>query len=74
MKDYEILFKITYGLYAVCSGNSEEGNGFISNTVFQVSSKPAKFALGCSKNNFTAGMIEKQGNFSVSVSASPFFF
>jgi len=67
MKDYEILFKITYGLYAVCSGNREEGNGFISNTVFQVSSKPAKFALGCSKENYTAGIIEKHGNFTVSI-------
>ena len=67
MKNYEILFKITYGLYAVCSGSRSQGNGFISNTVFQVASKPAKIALGCSKDNYTAGIIEKYGNFSVSI-------
>jgi len=34
------FFKISYGLYIVSSGNKEKGNGFISNTVFQVTSEP----------------------------------
>lgn len=67
MIDIEAMFKITYGLYAVCSGDKDGGNGFISNTVFQVSSKPAKFAVGCHKNNFTSGIIVKNSCFSVSV-------
>ncbi len=67
MIDFNALFKITYGLYIVSSGNKEKGNGFISNTVFQVTAEPAKFAACCNKNNFTAGLIEKHGCFSVSV-------
>ena len=52
MIDLNALFKLTYGLYIVSSGNSDHGNGFISNTVFQVTSEPAKFAACCNKNNF----------------------
>ncbi len=67
MIDLNALSKITYGLYIVSSGNQENGNGFVSNTVFQVTSKPAKFAACCNKNNFTSELIEKYEHFSVSV-------
>ena len=67
MINFEALFKLTYGLYIVCSGNRQHGNGFISNTFFQVSSEPARFASCCNKDNFTAGLIQKAGAFSVGV-------
>ncbi|MEI8007409.1 MAG: flavin reductase [Bacteroidota bacterium] len=67
MINFEALFKISYGLYIVCSGDKVRGNGFISNTVFQVTAEPAKFAACCHKNNFTAVCIQRSGAFSVSV-------
>ncbi len=67
MIDHEALFKISYGLYIVSSGDKENGNGFISNTVFQVSSKPAKFVIACNKDNFSSEIIEKSRHFSVSI-------
>jgi flavin reductase (DIM6/NTAB) family NADH-FMN oxidoreductase RutF/rubredoxin len=67
MIDFEALFKISYGLYIVCSGDKDHGNGFISNTVFQVTSEPVRFALCCSKNNYTAEFIQKSKAYSVSV-------
>ena len=67
MINFESLFKVSYGLYIVCSGDRDRGNGFISNTVFQVTAEPVKFASCCSKNNFTCELIEKYGCFSVSV-------
>jgi flavin reductase (DIM6/NTAB) family NADH-FMN oxidoreductase RutF/rubredoxin len=67
MVNFDALFKISYGLYIVCSGDKNKGNGFISNTVFQVSSDPPKFAACCNKNNYTAELIQKHGAFSVSV-------
>lgn len=67
MIDLNALSKVTYGLYIVSSGNKENGNGFISNTVFQVSSQPVKFAACCNKDNFTSSLIEKYGYFSASV-------
>jgi flavin reductase (DIM6/NTAB) family NADH-FMN oxidoreductase RutF/rubredoxin len=65
--NFEALFKISYGLFIVSSGNKEHGNGFISNTVFQVTAEPAKFAACCNKNNYTADLIKKSGAFAVSV-------
>jgi flavin reductase (DIM6/NTAB) family NADH-FMN oxidoreductase RutF len=67
MIDYSALFRISYGLYIVCSGNREHGNGFISNTVFQVTSEPVKIAVTCSKKNFSADLIRQTGAFSISV-------
>lgn len=67
MINFEALHKISYGLYIVCSGSKEYGNGFVSNTVFQVASDPPKFAACCSKDNHTLGTIQSSGVFSVSV-------
>jgi flavin reductase (DIM6/NTAB) family NADH-FMN oxidoreductase RutF/rubredoxin len=67
MINFEALFKISYGLYIVCSGDKKHGNGFISNSVFQVTAEPAKFAVCCNKNNFTAEFIKRHNAFSVSV-------
>jgi flavin reductase (DIM6/NTAB) family NADH-FMN oxidoreductase RutF/rubredoxin len=67
MIDFTALFKISYGLYVVCSGDRTRGNGFISNTVFQVTAEPAKFAACCNKDNYTAEFIRKHQSFSVSV-------
>jgi len=67
MIDYNALFKVSYGLYIVCSGNKEKGNGYISNTVFQVTSDPPRFATCCNKENHTSDLIQSSGVFSVSV-------
>jgi len=67
MINFEALFKISYGLFIVSSGDKNRGNGFISNTVFQVTAEPAKFAACCNKNNYTADFIKKYNAFSVSV-------
>jgi len=77
MINYEALYKISYGLYIVSSGDKTRGNGYVSNTVFQVSSKPAMFAACCNKNNFTANLIIRSGCFAVSIlhkDASPDIF
>ncbi len=67
MINYEALFKISYGLYIVCSGDRSKGNGYVSNTVFQVTSTPPCFAASCNKDNLTAEFIKETGAFSVSV-------
>jgi flavin reductase (DIM6/NTAB) family NADH-FMN oxidoreductase RutF/rubredoxin len=63
----EAYFKLTYGLYVVSSVMDNKLNGYISNTVFQVTAEPARFAVACSKNNYTAGMIQHSHVFGVSV-------
>lgn len=67
MINFEALSKISYGLYLVCSGDKDHGNGFIANTVFQVTAEPAQFATCCNKDNFSCNIIEKNGHFSVSI-------
>ena len=67
MINYESLFNLSYGLYLVCSGDSESGDGFVSNTVFQVTAEPPMFASCCNKDNYTAEFIKKYGAFSVSI-------
>jgi flavin reductase (DIM6/NTAB) family NADH-FMN oxidoreductase RutF/rubredoxin len=71
------LFKISYGLYIVSSGNKARGNGFIANTIFQVTAEPPNFAVCCNKNNLTSEYIKESGAFAFSVlarSASPEIF
>ncbi len=62
----EAFFRISYGLYVVSSAKGNKLNGYISNTVFQVTAEPAKFAVACSKNNYTAAMIQQSCVFGVS--------
>jgi flavin reductase (DIM6/NTAB) family NADH-FMN oxidoreductase RutF/rubredoxin len=62
----EAYFKITYGLYIVSSANKNKLNGYISNTVFQVTAEPAQFGISCSKNNFTAEIIKASNIFAIS--------
>lgn len=63
----EAFFKISYGLYIVSAGNSDRRSGYISNAVFQVTAEPAQFAVCCSKNNYTASLINENRAFSISV-------
>jgi len=67
MIDFEALFKISYGLYIVSSGDKTNSAGFIANAVFQVTSEPPQFAVCCNKNNFSADIVKITGAFSISV-------
>jgi len=65
--NFEAFFRISYGLYVVSSSKGEKFNGYISNTVFQVTAEPAQFAVCCSKDNYTTELINESRNFSISV-------
>ncbi len=67
MIDVDAFKKMSYGLYIVSSGNQENGNGYISNSVFQVTAKPAQIAACCHKDNFTTEIIEKTESFAISI-------
>jgi len=63
----EAFFKITYGLYIITSTFEGKDSGYVANTVFQVTSSPAKFAISCSKDNYTNEIIQKSGVFAFSI-------
>lgn len=55
----ESFFKISYGLYIVTSRKGTQYNGYISNTVIQVSSDPPLLAVCSHKNNLTTEYIDE---------------
>ncbi len=63
----DAFFKLSYGLYIVSSVDGKHMTGHISNTVFQVTAKPAKFAIATNKDNLTTEYINKSKVFSISV-------
>jgi len=69
MIDYKAYFTLSYGLYIVSSGDRNTGNGFIANSVFQVTADPPRIAVSCNKNNHTFKFLEKYGLFALSVLA-----
>lgn len=65
--DQSVLWEISYGLYAVGVMDGERPTGCIVNTVFQVTGEPAQIGVSLNKQNYTTGLIEKNGAFSVSI-------
>lgn len=67
MIDIKAFFKVSYGLYIVSSGTETKGNGFVSNSVFQVTAEPAQFAACCNKDNLSSKFISESGYYSISI-------
>ncbi len=65
--DLKSFHKISYGLYLISSNTEEKQNGCISNTVIQVSSKPAKLSVALSKDNLTTDIIRKSRHFTATI-------
>jgi len=61
------LFKITYGLYAICSKADERQSGFIGNAVMQITSEPQQVLVASNKNNFTSELIQASKKLTISV-------
>jgi flavin reductase (DIM6/NTAB) family NADH-FMN oxidoreductase RutF/rubredoxin len=63
------LYKISYGLYIITSGQEGKFNGQIANSMFQVTSNPATVAISINKENNTHGLIKLSRKFVVSILA-----
>ncbi len=63
----EAFFKVTYGLYIISSADEDKLSGYVANTAFQVTADPARFAISCSKNNYTINAIRWSKAFSISI-------
>jgi flavin reductase (DIM6/NTAB) family NADH-FMN oxidoreductase RutF/rubredoxin len=61
------LYKLGYGLYAVCSKKGDKLNGQIANTVFQVCSEPPIIAVALNKQNLTNEFVSASKVFTVSI-------
>lgn len=63
----QALYRISYGLYIITAQAEGRDNGQCANTCFQITSDPARLAIGINKLNFTHELIQKSGKFGVSV-------
>ena len=61
MPDMTALFKIGYGLYVVTSNDGAKDNGFICNTVMQLTSTPARVAVAINKSNYSHDTVLRSG-------------
>ena len=69
--DRKALYILSYGMYVVTSHLGDKLNGQIANTVFQVSSEPARIAVSINKGNLTHDYISKSGALAVSILDEP---
>ena len=63
----QALYRISYGLYIITAQAEGRDNGQCANTCFQITSEPARVAIGINKLNLTHELIQKSGKFGVSV-------
>lgn len=63
----DALFKLSYGLFILTAQDGGEDNGCVINTVMQITAEPMRVCVCVNKTNYTHEMIEKSGEFNVSV-------
>ena len=66
MKD-EVLFSLSYGMYAIGVKDEKKPSACIVNTVFQVTNTPNMVAVSMNHNNYSHECIRTTGIFTVSV-------
>lgn len=65
--DQKILWKLSYGVYAVCTLDDSRPVGCIANSAMQVTAEPASIALSLNHDNHTYACIKKTGRLSLCV-------
>ena len=63
--DNTALFNIGYGLYVVTSNDGTKDNGFVCNTVCQVTNTPNRVAVTINKQNYSHDTIKTTGKMNV---------
>lgn len=65
--DKKAMYKLSYGLFVLTSAFEGRDNGCIINTGIQVTSEPNRISIAVNKTNYTRELIEKSGQFNLSV-------
>lgn len=65
--DKSVLWKLSYGMYAIGTLDEERPTGCIVNTVVQITSEDPVIAVSMNKDNYTYKAIKETGRFSVSI-------
>ena len=65
--DKTALFKIEYGLYVVTNNDGKKDNGFIVNTVTQLTDTPFRVAVNVNKANYSHDVIKNTKKLNVNI-------
>ena len=65
--DLTALFKMSYGLYVVSAADGDDRAACLINTATQVTAEPVRLTVAVNKDNYTAGVIDRAGAFTVCV-------
>ena len=65
--DIKAFNYIGYGLYVITSFDGKKHNGFISNSVMQISVNPLKVAVSINKQNYSYNVIKESGIMNVNI-------
>lgn len=65
--DKTAMYKLTYGLFVLSARDGDKDNGCIINTAQQVTTAPNRITIAVNKQNYTHNMIQKTGQFNVSI-------
>ena len=58
---------LSYGVYVISTLDGQKPTGCIANSVMQITSNPATFAVSMNHDNYTNLCIEKSGKFAISI-------
>ena len=61
------IYKLSYGLFVLTAREADKDNGCIINTAIQAASEPEQLSICVNKANYTHDMIERTGEFTVSI-------
>lgn len=59
--EHSAFYDISYGLYLITCFDGKKHNGFISNTLFQITSSPERIAIAINKQNYSFQIIKQSG-------------
>ena len=65
--DKKAMYKLSYGLFVLTAKEGSKDNGCIINTAIQAASEPNQLSICVNKLNYTHDMIQRTGEFTVSV-------
>lgn len=65
--DKKAMYKLSYGLFVLTAKDGDKDNGCIINTAIQAASTPNQMSICVNKANYTHDMIQRTGEFTVSV-------
>ena len=63
----EAFFNLQYGLFLLSTKDGEKDNASVINTVMQITDNPKRIVIGVNKDSYNCEIINKTGEFNVSI-------